>query len=247
MPRFVRIVVIVFVTFVAILIVGILTLQTGWGGRQLASVVERQLEGSLDGEITIGGIGGNLLSSPTVLDVTITRDGQPLLTAERVDLRYDLVGILRGTSTLDEVTLTRPVIHLTHGPDGITLFELFATDEEQPEEPSGLVDIEPIVIVDGRIVIDETIDEGQAYELPRELRQVQARLGVRSEAERTAIHIHHLAFVGQEPRLVLSELSGAIRVGEGDIVLEQILLRTEGSELRLDGAIRNLPAGGGTR
>jgi hypothetical protein len=100
--------------------------------------------------------------------------------------------------------------------------------------------------VDGRVLIGEGVG-GEAVQLPGSLDGVQGELAIARDEETTSVRIAHLSLVGTEPHLVLQRLSGAIRIGRDDVVLEQVAVETAGSMLTLDGALRDLNQTGGMR
>jgi autotransporter translocation and assembly factor TamB len=243
--RIVRIALVAMAAVVALVLLVGIVIQTSWGGRRLAQVVAGQIERALDAEVSIGRISGNLLTSVTIDDLAIAQDGDRLIAADRVQLRYDLAGLVSGGLAIEDVTVTRPIVRLVRGPDGITLFNLFAADEPARQEPTQPFAIAPIRIVDGLVLIGEGVVDRETLELPRELRDVQATLAVEGGEAGTRIRLDQLSFVGSEPRLVLERLSGGLRFADEDIVFEQVVLQTEQSRLTLDGSVRELGTAGG--
>lgn len=247
MPRLqlaLRIVLIAVTAVVALLVVTLLVLRTEWGGRQLARVIEGQVENVLDGEVSIDAIRGDLFRAPSVLGVEITREGKPLIAADRIDLRYDLIGLLTGDLSIESIALTRPVVYLVQGPDGITLFDLLETEDTDPAAPPQPFTIAALTIVDGHVWIGPGVRAQEGVDVPDELRALQARLAIDRDVERTQVAIEALSFVGVAPHLELKQLAGAIRLNENDLFLQQIAVQTGESRFTLDGTIANLMDGG---
>ena len=107
---------------------------------------------------------GNLFGSLRLHDLDIRRNGQPIASIERVDVEYDLFRVARGELAIDRITLTSPVIHIDEGGAGIPLFNLFRRDSSATQNPPRAFEIDSLVIVDGRIVIDPSIDDIETVE-----------------------------------------------------------------------------------
>ncbi|MGH7711880.1 MAG: hypothetical protein ACREOG_11390, partial [Gemmatimonadaceae bacterium] len=76
------------------------------------------LRSSVNGTVEIGRIEGNLLGNFSLADVRITDSaGQPFLSAERVAARVNATALLSKRVAVSELTLVKPVIHLTKTPD----------------------------------------------------------------------------------------------------------------------------------
>jgi uncharacterized protein involved in outer membrane biogenesis len=232
---------------VAVAVFAFLLLQSPWGEARLARLVEAQAERALDGDVSIARVHGNLLRDATLEGLTIAREGQPLVSAERVQMRYDAIGLVRGRLAIQEITLVRPVVHLVRGADGITLFELLEKDPDQADTPPRPYSIDLLRVVDGQVVIGRDVVRGDAVRVPRTLNDLDAELTVSRDAGETSLGVAHLSFVGEEPAIVLEQLNGAMRLSDEDVVFQEVAVRTRGSVLSLDGSLRNFTAGGETK
>ena len=243
-----KIILVAVLVLVAIVVAGaasaFLVLQTAWGQERLTRLVEAQAERALDGEVSITRVHGNLLRGATIEGLTITREGQPLVSADRVQLRYDAIGLVRGSLAIEEITLDRPVVHLVRGPDGITLFDLIETDPQQTDAPRRPYSIDTLRVVDGQVLIGKDVWSSDAVRVPEALNDVDAELGVSRDTVATAVRIAHLSFVGEQPALVLEQLRGAIRLSDEDVVFQEVAVQTAESALTLDGSLRHFTTGG---
>lgn len=229
-------------------VVLLLALQTRGGGEWLARAAAGQVAQYVNGEVSIGRIQGNLFSSATLHDVVLSRNGAPVISIERVSAGYDLAGLLGGGDiALDDINLVRPEISLVRGPDGrLAIAELFGGGEPapDPEAPARRLSISPIVIREGHITVGPTPAEAGGFEVPDELRHVNARLSLRQGPEGARVQVDRLSFVGADPAFTLQNLSGEIVYENGDLVFDGVTVRTVENQLTLNGAIRNLTARG---
>ncbi len=93
--------------------------RTSWGRERVRRVAEAQLGKVAHGKVHIGGISGNLISSATVHDVTITDStGAPFVSVESLSGDYSLISLARKRIWIDHAVATRPRIVLDRPPDG---------------------------------------------------------------------------------------------------------------------------------
>lgn len=239
LPRAARLAAIAVAVVAVLAVAVIMLLQTGWGGRRLARLAEQRAAAMLDAEVSIGSISGDLATSATIRDLSITRAGMPLISADRVEVHYDIPDLLSGRIAVGEVTLFSPVIHFVEGPQGVTLLGLLPGGGSGPPRP---LDVGPVTIRDGRIVIGSEVRDLEAVTIPEEVRDLDARFLLTRRHGDLVIDIEQLSGVAVNPPLTVEQLSGAIRYGGGDLVLDQLQLRTADSALTIDGSIRDLTA-----
>ena len=239
LSRAARILVVVAIVSAALVVVVITLLQTEWGGRRLARLVEQRVEAMLDAEVSIGSISGDLATSATIRELSITREGMPLISADRVEVHYDIPDLLSGRIALGEVTVFSPVIHVVEGPHGVTLLGLLPGGGSAPPRP---FDVGPVTIRDGTIVVGSRVRDFDAVTIPEEVRDLDARFLLTRRQGDLVVDIAQLSGVAVNPPLTVETLSGGVRYGGGDLVLEQLQLRTADSALTIDGSIRDFTA-----
>jgi hypothetical protein len=111
---------VVLAAVMAIAFVGTLVLtRTDWGRERVRRLVLNQLEGVVNGQVTIGRVSGNLLNGATVEAFAI-RDtaGQLFLAADRISARYSIWNLLTRKIDLRSVYLHRPLVVLDRPPGG---------------------------------------------------------------------------------------------------------------------------------
>lgn len=109
-------------TFAGVLLAGLsaaLVLASGPGDGVLRRLAVRALQRAVHGRVTVGSVGGNLLRSAELRDVTIeTNDGTPVIRAERVSAKFKLTDLVRSRFRFVSVEVVRPVVVLEQGLDG---------------------------------------------------------------------------------------------------------------------------------
>lgn len=239
-----RIVLVVAVIAAVIVLVALVAVHTPAGRKQVARIAERQLQNTLNNaDVSVGEISGNLLRSPTMRDVTITRDGEPVVTAKQIDVRYDATRLMRGDLTIEQVVVREPVIHVEQGRNGITLFDLAVPAHPGTTRPSRQLDLSELIIVDGRVIVGPEIDQVDGVDIPDELVNLDAELSLFRDAAGTSIDIDRFSARAMQPRLVVEEFHGRIRQSNGGWQFEDVVLRTSQSAMTLNGTIRDVVAG----
>ena len=72
-------------------------LATAPGHRALRNWAVSALAKQIDGTVSIGSVGGTLWRAATVRDITLaTRDGRPVISADRVRVSFALTDLVRG-------------------------------------------------------------------------------------------------------------------------------------------------------
>jgi hypothetical protein len=95
--------------------------RTQWVAQEIALVLNQTLVRYTDVSLSMKDIHGNPLAGFSVIKPSVQfRDGHgpPLLSASSLNVNYSMWGLLSGSGREIEVTIDRPVIHLTRGADG---------------------------------------------------------------------------------------------------------------------------------
>ena len=79
----------------------------------------------LHGELALSSLEGNLITGFRVENVVLRRDGEPVVTVERLEVKYDPLGFLAKSVAVSHLVLIKPVIHLTRSISGEWNFDRF--------------------------------------------------------------------------------------------------------------------------
>src|SRR5690242_11256453 len=150
------------IALVGTLIVGIIALalivsQTPWFRDWLRRFVVREAKQYINGDLSIGSLGGDLFYGVQLGDVSIDVNGEHVVTLKRLEIKYSIAELVSQGMTVRQIRLEQPFVLLRHDARGWNVANLVKREEEEanrqgPGRPVSLPDIE---IVDGRAVIDD--------------------------------------------------------------------------------------------
>lgn len=226
-----------------LLLAALLAFRSGWGQRQILARLLPLAQRELAGELSVGGLEGDLVRTLALRDIVL-RDagGEVAVRVRRFAVSYDLPALLRKTVRLTEVDINGAFIHARYLPDG--RLNLAALLREGPAAaPAGPAPPQE----DGLIIqIEQVRARGEArYEPP----PGQALPGdgeaagtftlagkgtVRPAAGEILATVRELLIDVRRPLLLDARFSGGFRQRDEGRAIEQaeLLVRTTGAELR---------------
>ena len=110
--RLLQVVAIVGTLLVGILAVALIVSQTPWFRDWLRRYVVRESEQYVNGQLSIGGIGGNLFFGVQLRDVALDVSGERIVAVKNIEVDYSVFQILSSGMVLNSIKLNQPVIVL---------------------------------------------------------------------------------------------------------------------------------------
>ena len=239
------------VAFLCTLLVGVTSMavivtQTTWFKEWLRGFIVRQADEYVNGDLSIGRLGGNLFFGLTLADVAVTVNGETVVGVDDIGLDYNALSFISGDVVIDDLRLTRPVLRLERTPDGsLNLARLLNLPTPDPEAPksSRTIAIDEIGISDGTLFIAPGALAASGVEVPAKVHRLDASLGVKSSADELVVDIAHVSLRTDAPAVGINALSGVIHRTENDVRVENLSLRTEESSLQVAGTVGNIESG----
>jgi autotransporter translocation and assembly factor TamB len=236
--------------FACTLIVGVASMaaiitQTAWFKEWLRGFIVRQAGEYVNGELSIGRLGGNLFFGVRLEDVDVTQNGKTVVDIENVGLDYNAFTFIGGDVVLDDIHLNRPVLRLERTPDGWNLARLIKARTPDPDEPKNrrTIEIGEIGISDGTLYVEEGAIGTSGIDAPARIERLDASVGVKSNEDELTVEIGHVSLRAAEPGFGVNALSGVVRRTPDTMTFENVSLRTEESSLSAEGSIRNIEGG----
>ena len=235
------------VAFVATLIVGatsmaVIVTQTAWFKEWLRGFIVHQAADYVNGQLSIGKLDGNLFFGVALGDVDVTVDGEKVVDVDDISLDYNAFTFVRGDVVLDEIRLTRPVLHLERNAEGWNLAHLIKARTPDPDRPKNrrTLEIGQIAISDGTLFVEKGAVGTSGVDVPARIEKLDATVGVRSNEDELTVDIERVSLRGAEPNIGINGMSGVIRRTLNEIAFENVSIRTEESVLRVNGRVQNI-------
>ena len=196
--------------------------QTQFFRDRLREAAVSTLDSLLVADVQLGELTGNLVSGFSLGPITVRVDGDTLLAADRLDLRYDLFQIPGKTIAVNAITMVRPRVTLMCGRDGIWNFQRMIRPAPVDSSGPGTFDwsivLKSFELRDGTLALtDSAALISTAHEPAKDdhveyHRFVLAHVNLRSSLLYTPreqrAQIQTLSFVSDQAALNLDHLSG---------------------------------------
>ena len=231
------------VTFVGTLFIGVLALalivsQTPWFRDWLRRYIVRESKQYLNGQLTIGGLDGNLLFGIDLSDVAVDMSGERVVAAKALEVDYNVFQLIAKGVYVNQIKIDRPVLHLERDAAGgwnvarIVKPQEREADREGPRRPISLKSIE---IADASLELRDQVADG--VNVPRRIDDVDLRGTFEYAPVHYSVNVDHLSFRGRSPELTLQQLTGKLAIRDDNLYLEDVALTTGQSSLTVDGVI----------
>jgi len=233
--------------------------QTQFFRDRLRAFALAQLDSLLDADVRLGEIRGNLITGFTMDSVFIAVQGEPLITAERLVLRYDLLQIPSKRVTVSNLILVRPQIALLCGHDGVWNFERMVrpTPEDTTSRPFDWpIKVERFEIQEGtfRLVDSAALAEPDhettdAYYVEyhhvalRNVNLVVTSCLVTPTEKRARIAA--LTFDSDRPPVQLKKFSGDFKLTGKEATVKNLVVQTSQSYITMNATMKDVDLLGG--
>ena len=208
----------------------------------------------LHGELALSSLEGNLFTGFRVENVVLRRDGEPVVTVERLEVKYDPLGFLTKSAAVSHLVLTNPVIHLFRSTSGEWNFDRFigssSTDTTRSSWTTTLKQIQirggAVEIVDSLVLAQRSADSSLAIEPGRfdysnivlDSLNLEGSLSIRPGE--IGLSFKSLACRSSLPRFRLKNLAGDFTLARNNAAVRRMKLETEKSKLQLDARFDNV-------
>ena len=236
--RLLQVIAVVGTLFVGVVAVSLIVSQTPWFKDWLRRYIVRESKQYLNGELSIGRLGGNLFYGVQLSDVAVDVSGERVIAVKALEVDYNALTFVSSGLVLDRIKLHQAQVKLEKDGDGWNLRRLVRREEKEAdrEGPGRTVSLPLIEVTDADVSIHDAVGT-TGVTFPRQLRNVDIKAGFEYEPVRFTIELRHLSFTGTSPEFTLGEASGKIAVRDDNIYLEKLALNTAESAVSFDGVI----------
>ncbi|MGH9408918.1 MAG: AsmA family protein, partial [Vicinamibacterales bacterium] len=238
--RTLRIVALVGTILIGIIALALIASQTSWFKDWLRGFAVREANQYVNGTVSVGSLGGNLLYGVQLGNVEIDMGGEQVVAIKQIEIKYSIGELIASGMTVREIRLDQPFVLLRHTAAGWNLAQLVKRQQQEanrtgPSKPLSLPNLE---IVDGRAVIDDRAPS-PSYRLPKEIDAVNVNAGYQYEPVHYSLTLNRVNFAAKTPDLSLQQLSGRLGERNDDINIQKLTVKTPQSSVTIDGDVRN--------
>lgn len=219
--------------------VGVLFLISPPGNKLIRRELEtRGTDALAEGRLVVGDLHWNGISRLTLEEVALEdADGRVVLGFDRLELRYDLRGLLRRHVTVRTLSLEAPRVDLVVGEDGrLDLARLLGL-EPGPDEPPAAWGGLPLRVELGALTVSDGAVSWRDGETVIRAVDLDFGLGGWVEGRVARVEALSVAVALEAPVAGAVRLDGALGYTEGDLRLDALALAFEHTTLRLDGGV----------
>ncbi len=212
--------------------------QTPWFRDWLRRYIVRESKQYLNGELTIGSLGGNLLYGVSLANVTVDVSGERVVAVKSVAVDYSVFQLISSGIVVDGIAIDQPALHLVRDANGWNLARLVKRQAQEADRhgPRRPVSLPRIAISDATVSID---DRGgpAGVTLPRRIEDLDVRAAFEYAPVHYTVTLDHISFRGTSPDVSVQQLAGRIALRGDNLYLDRIALATAETSVTVDGAV----------
>jgi autotransporter translocation and assembly factor TamB len=232
--------------FVGTLMVGVLAValivsQTPWFKDWLRRFIVRESKQYLNGQLSIGGLGGNLFFGVQLSDVALDVSGERVVAVKDVELDYSVFRLISSGVVLDGIRLDQPSLILTRDAQGWNLGRLVKEQRKEAERegPARPLSLRSIEVTDASVSISDGAVGTSGYRLPERITDLDIKANYEYAPVHYSVNMDHLSFRASSPGVAIGELAGKISVRDDNLYIDDLRVSTRASRIRVDGVVES--------
>ena len=238
--RFLQAVAITGTLIVGVVAVALIVSQTPWFKDWLRRYIIRESKQYLNGELSIGGLGGNLFFGVHLRDVFVDVSGQRVVAVKGLEIDYSVFDFISKGIVLDELKLDQPVIALVRDQEGWNLGRLVKKQRKEAdrEGPGRPVSLSSIQVTDANVSVRDVVGT-TGITIPKEIADLDVKASFQYEPVHYSLELEHLSFASSSPQIALHQATGKISVRDDNVYLDTVAITTPESSLHVEGVIED--------
>src|SRR5438552_15458902 len=174
--RIVHVLLIVLVLLVGATAAVVVVAETSWFKNWLRGYIVRQANQYVNGQLSIGRLGGNLFFGVELEDIGVSMDGSQVVAVKDLGLDYNVFELISRGLSVSDIRLNKPVIYLRREGDTWSISKLVKKQAQEADRsgPMRPIAIEDIGISDGSVVIDGPVGTS-GVDVPKRFERIDAK------------------------------------------------------------------------
>ena len=198
---------------------------------------ERQAAPYLQGELSIGRLGGSLFTGVELGDVRLVQNGRDVIAVDRVSVDYAMTSLIGSNIVIDRIRLHHPVIRARETASGWNLANLVRAPEPAAPRPDGAdrtFVVLSMELTDAEVFIERPQGDAASVRLPRRLDGLDASLSFRTGPSATSIGITRLSAHAHDPDLIIRALTGGLSFEDDGFTVTDLGVQTNATRVNAD-------------
>ncbi len=222
---------------IGVLALALIVSQTPWFRDWLRRYIVRESKQYLNGQLTIGGLHGNLLFGADLDDVAVDVSGERVVAVKGLQLDYSVFTFISRGLTLEQIKIDRPVLQVEHDKGGWNLARLVKRQQQEADRqgPMRPVSLPSIEISDASVAIKD--ENASSVSLPRRVDDVDVKAQFEYEPVHYSLSLDHVSFRGSSPNVAVRQLTGKLAVRDDNLYMDDVRLETGETSVTIDGVI----------
>ncbi len=225
---------VILVFLLAIAVTLLIVTKTNFVERRVNEFLELALEQKYGVKVSLGDIGGSILSGFYVTDIEVRFGGDTesdrIATVKYLDVRYDISDILHRRWMFESVLVDSLNLSIKRNPDGTLRLPDFGQDDDGSESALDFV-VKRLLIVHSSISIADS-------RRPLEIDNLDILCGVSKAGSRLQLDLDTMSLVLPRESIKFKQLCGTVTMVDSLLALEDIRVVTDSSALSLDAEVR---------
>ena len=236
----VRVVLGILALLLVLLVLAGLLIQTSPVKQKIARVASQKVSAMINGQLEIGGIGGNFFNSLELKNIVLSNQQDTLAAVNLIEARYNLWSLLYGHLQVYTVQINQPYLQLIQLKDSTwNVQHLMKPPSSQPDTSSTgsfAFDIAQFKIEEGEFKI-----ESPDTLLPQMVQHLNTRLSFHYAENKQVADLHQLSLQTESPDFQLKNLAFRLRRNGNKIQLHQFNLQTQKNQLGGEATLTDQP------
>src|SRR2546427_1701622 len=129
--RLLHVMIVVLTLIVGATAAAVIVMQTAWFKNWLRVYIEREANQYLNGQMSIGRLGGNLFYGIELENIGVSLDGTQVVAVKDLGLDYSVFELISKGLSVDNIRLNKPVIYLRRDGDTWSISRLIKRERQE--------------------------------------------------------------------------------------------------------------------
>ncbi len=214
--------------------------QTNWFREKVKERIIKIADKNLNGQLKIGELNGNFYSHLELINVSFSEGSNKIVSIPSLTLHYNLTALRSRRILVDSAIVVNPEFSLIQKPDSSwNVQEVFLKKEKQPKK-AGLpfpfkIDVKHLEIFNAAITSSSFIEF-----IPDTVTGLNVLVSGSIRSKEIQAQLQNLNFTTKNPDFKLVQLRTFFLKNDDGITIDSLLLRTEASNLFVDGNYKSI-------